>query len=97
MIPCNSALESFLPDLTEMIPCNSGHDLEATKKGEEILNSKRKPRHHKQTGKVVILNKKKLVLFRFKNKVYALDEKCPHMGKRRLPERGCESMTAWMR
>ena len=60
-----------------MAPNNNEQD----KEKDGIMKTTRGTQLHKQTGKVVTLNRQKIVLFRFKDKVYALDEKCPHMGE----------------
>ncbi|KAJ8299390.1 hypothetical protein KUTeg_023450 [Tegillarca granosa] len=37
-------------------------------------------RQNSRTGALVNTNEKKIALFRFRNDVYAIDEKCPHAG-----------------
>ena len=37
-----------------------------------------------KSGKLVKINKKEIAIFRYGEKVFAIDEKCPHVGKHSL-------------
>ena len=40
--------------------------------------------HNKKSGQLIHLNKKEIAVFRYGERVYAIDEKCPHLGKLQL-------------
>ena len=46
------------------------------------VNVRRLRRQSSATGSLVEVNEKKVALFRYGENVYAIDEKCPHAGKK---------------